>query len=152
MAGAPFWLYAGGVVPCPEPRGLKAQRLVFRQVPTPRLPSLPLGAAVGSHTERPTIMREHCLDPSPVRADGALRPTDVRMPVAATNSPLRGGLPKQNQKAVHEHVPSPLRSIRAKCLDCSGGNRAEVRLCTVHRCALHPFRMGRNPNRRRAAQ
>jgi len=26
LAGAPFWLYAGGVAPSPEPRGLKAQR------------------------------------------------------------------------------------------------------------------------------
>lgn len=52
MAGAPFWLYAGGVAPCPEPRGLKARRPVFRQVLTPRLPSLSLGAAVRSQTER----------------------------------------------------------------------------------------------------
>jgi hypothetical protein len=52
LAGAPFWLYAGGVAPCPEPRGLKARRPVFRQVLTPRLPSLSLGAAVRSQTER----------------------------------------------------------------------------------------------------
>jgi len=38
LAGAPFWLYAGGVAPCPEPRGLKARRPVFRQVINPRLP------------------------------------------------------------------------------------------------------------------
>ena len=56
LAGAPFWLYAGGVAPCPEPRGLKARRPVFRQVLTPRLPSLSLGAAVRSQTERPPTM------------------------------------------------------------------------------------------------
>jgi hypothetical protein len=42
---------------------------------------------------------------------------------------------------------SPLRAIRAKCLDCSAGQRAEVRLCPVTDCPLHRFRMGRNPNR-----
>lgn len=41
---------------------------------------------------------------------------------------------------------TPVQAIRAKCLDCSGGNRAEVRLCPVSDCSLFPFRMGRNPN------
>ena len=44
---------------------------------------------------------------------------------------------------------SPLKAIRAKCLDCSAGQRAEVRLCPVTDCPLYPLRMGRNPNRRR---
>lgn len=35
LAGAPFWLYAGGAAPCPEGKPLKALRPVFRQVPTP---------------------------------------------------------------------------------------------------------------------
>lgn len=42
---------------------------------------------------------------------------------------------------------SPLRSIRLKCLDCCAGNAKEVRECRVGRCALHPFRLGTNPNR-----
>jgi hypothetical protein len=38
--------------------------------------------------------------------------------------------------------------IREKCLDCSGGSRAEVRSCPfLNKCALHPFRFGKNPNR-----
>jgi len=40
---------------------------------------------------------------------------------------------------------SPLRAIRAKCLDCSCYNAAEVRKCTVEDCALYPYRMGKNP-------
>jgi hypothetical protein len=44
------------------------------------------------------------------------------------------------------HAPVPvLRAIRAKCIDCSGGNDAEARKCTVLRCDLWPFRMGTNP-------
>ena len=40
---------------------------------------------------------------------------------------------------------SPIKAIRAKCLDCSGNNAAEVRKCVAASCALWPFRMGRNP-------
>ena len=43
---------------------------------------------------------------------------------------------------------TPLRAIRAKCIDCSGGNRAEVRECPVVKCPLYKFRNGTNPNRK----
>ena len=44
------------------------------------------------------------------------------------------------------HKPMPvLAAIKSKCLDCSGGNRAEVRDCLVTNCALFPFREGRSP-------
>jgi hypothetical protein len=42
---------------------------------------------------------------------------------------------------------SPLAAIRAKCIDCSGGQPSEVRLCPVVRCALHPFRFGKRPKK-----
>lgn len=41
--------------------------------------------------------------------------------------------------------PSPLRAIRARCLDCVQSN-PEVRACETTTCSLHPFRMGKNPN------
>jgi hypothetical protein len=41
----------------------------------------------------------------------------------------------------------PLKAIRAKCLDCSGGSQAEVRLCEIQDCPLYPYRMGHNPAR-----
>ena len=44
---------------------------------------------------------------------------------------------------------TPLKSIRAYCLDCMGGNAAEVRRCPSEGCPLHPFRMGHNPNIKR---
>lgn len=40
---------------------------------------------------------------------------------------------------------SPIKAIREKCIDCSGGNDAEVRKCVAVACALWPFRMGHNP-------
>ncbi len=41
---------------------------------------------------------------------------------------------------------SPLKAIRAKCLECSG-TWYEVKLCPVEKCALHPYRFGKNPYR-----
>ena len=34
------------------------------------------------------------------------------------------------------------QAIKAKCLDCSGGIRAEVRRCPTTSCPLWPYRMG----------
>ncbi len=35
-----------------------------------------------------------------------------------------------------------MKIIKAHCLECSGGEKGEVRLCTVTRCNLYPVRMG----------
>ncbi len=43
---------------------------------------------------------------------------------------------------------SPLKSIRAKCLDCMCDQPMEVRLCPCNDCPLYPYRMGHNPNRK----
>jgi len=40
----------------------------------------------------------------------------------------------------------PLKAIREKCLDCSGGSHLEVRKCPIHNCALYPYRMGKRPD------
>lgn len=42
---------------------------------------------------------------------------------------------------------TPLRAIRAACLDCCAGQRTEVRECHLEDCPLWPYRMGRNPQR-----
>lgn len=42
---------------------------------------------------------------------------------------------------------TPIKAIRAKCLDCSGGSAQDVRLCIIQECPLYPYRMGKNPNR-----
>ncbi len=44
---------------------------------------------------------------------------------------------------------SVLKAIRAKCLDCCAGSPAEVRECHISTCALHPYRMGKNPFRKK---
>jgi hypothetical protein len=40
---------------------------------------------------------------------------------------------------------TPMKAIRAKCLDCNG-NAYEVKLCPCKDCPLWPFRLGKNPN------
>lgn len=43
---------------------------------------------------------------------------------------------------------TPMKAIRAKCLDCTINQPQEVRLCPCEDCPLYPYRMGHNPNRK----
>jgi hypothetical protein len=44
------------------------------------------------------------------------------------------------------HKPmSPLKALRARCIDCCADQPSEVRLCTAVTCPSWPFRMGANP-------
>lgn len=45
-------------------------------------------------------------------------------------------------------ILTPMKAIRAKCLDCMCGQATEVRLCPVTDCSLYSYRMGHNPNRK----
>lgn len=38
---------------------------------------------------------------------------------------------------------TPLKAIRARCLDCTAGNDAEVRRCEIPDCALYHLRLGK---------
>ena len=42
-------------------------------------------------------------------------------------------------------VLTPIKAIRAYCIECSGGMTKEVKLCPVENCPLYPFRMGKRP-------
>lgn len=44
-----------------------------------------------------------------------------------------------------EKVLTPIKSIRAKCLDCCCGQKSEVRNCVITNCPLYPYRMGHRP-------
>ena len=46
-----------------------------------------------------------------------------------------------------KEITSPVKAIRAKCLDCCCANSTEVKLCPASECPLHPFRFGKNPYR-----
>lgn len=39
---------------------------------------------------------------------------------------------------------TPLRAIRAKCVQCQAGRVKEIARCKEESCALHPFRMEKN--------
>ena len=47
---------------------------------------------------------------------------------------------------------TPIKAIRAKCLDCCGGSTKEARLCPADSCPLHPYRMGHRPKTEDANQ
>lgn len=42
-------------------------------------------------------------------------------------------------------VLTPIKAIRAKCIDCCGGQIYEPRKCTVKKCPLYPYRLGKRP-------
>jgi len=44
---------------------------------------------------------------------------------------------------------TPIKAIRSNCLECSGDNKKEVKLCQITDCPLYPFRLGKNPNYKR---
>lgn len=45
----------------------------------------------------------------------------------------------------NEKINNRKSAIRAFCVTCSNGSLAEVRWCTVKKCALWPFRLGADP-------
>ena len=45
-------------------------------------------------------------------------------------------------------ILTPLKAIRAKCLDCSVYQPKEVKLCPADDCDLYRYRFGKNPNRK----
>lgn len=40
---------------------------------------------------------------------------------------------------------TPMKAIRAKCMDCSGGSFHEVRECPCVECPLYAYRSGHRP-------
>lgn len=44
-------------------------------------------------------------------------------------------------------MTTPLKAIRAKCLECSAGQPKEVRECNRTECPNYPYRFGSNPKR-----
>ena len=40
---------------------------------------------------------------------------------------------------------TPIKAIRARCLDCCCGSAKEVELCHIPDCSLYPYRFGKNP-------
>ena len=40
---------------------------------------------------------------------------------------------------------TPIKAIRAKCLDCTCGQVVEVRECLIRDCPLWEYRMGHRP-------
>ncbi len=44
-------------------------------------------------------------------------------------------------------IRTPLKAIRAKCMDCACGQFVEVRLCNVTECPLWEYRMGHRPKK-----
>ena len=58
---------------------------------------------------------------------------------------------REELRAAGHEPMSPLRAIRARCLDCCGDQANEVALCSAVNCPSWPFRMGSDPWRKPAS-
>lgn len=52
---------------------------------------------------------------------------------------------KKSNKIFIKPKKTPLKAIRAKCLDCTCGQNNEIRECPATECPLYEFRMGHRP-------
>ena len=44
-------------------------------------------------------------------------------------------------------IRTPIKAIRAKCLDCTCNQVVEVRNCPIKKCPLYEYRMGHRPKK-----
>ena len=69
-----------------------------------------------------------------------------RMSTWGPEAPLRHLTSEERTATMITPKPlTPIKAIRAKCLDCCAGQRKEVHLCHLTDCSLHPYRLGRRP-------
>ncbi len=56
---------------------------------------------------------------------------------------------RRESKEIREElgVPTLIKIVRLKCLECVGGSTKEVKLCTYSTCYSWPYRLGRMPIR-----
>ncbi len=53
------------------------------------------------------------------------------------------------KRALAKKNVSPIKAIRAKCLDCTCYQVTEVKLCPAKDCPLWMFRLGKNTTRKK---
>lgn len=44
-------------------------------------------------------------------------------------------------------ILTPIKAIRAKCLDCTNNQYTEIKECPMTECSLYPYRMGKRPKK-----
>ena len=49
------------------------------------------------------------------------------------------------RRASLKHTLTPIKAIRAKCMDCTCHQPKEIRECPITNCPLWPYRMGHRP-------
>lgn len=76
-------------------------------------------------------------------------PTTVAEPQKLCNqeqaAALKRGVSRDMAESAGHQKKPLLKIIRAKCLECCGGSRHEVSLCSLTDCPNWPYRFGKNP-------
>jgi hypothetical protein len=89
---------------------------------------------------------------APPSAD-ALRDLRELSPFPGDEGELIGRDPREVSPeilSIYHMETNPLRALRERCLDCCCGSASEVRKCSAVTCPSWPFRMGRNPFRKKS--
>ena len=81
---------------------------------------------------RPKDLREYNVDIETVLHRDRARIHTASSPITTTGTIMK--------------TSTPMRAIRAKCLECSNCSPKEARECHIADCALHPYRHGRRPS------
>lgn len=87
-----------------------------------------------------SLSREQCLEKA--RA-ARRRDSDCVSDKSADTGGVYPGPDKRPSSTMRKNTP--MRAIRAYCLDCVCGSYHEVELCPAEECPLHPFRFGKRP-------
>jgi hypothetical protein len=114
-----------------------------------------LGARVGSD-DPDEIAKVQASAPKTLAVGAQPTTTPKQAPRSGAAYDDRGYLEGRDPRAMSPaelaamgHLPmSPLKAIRANCLDCCAGSAQEVVKCMALRCPSWPFRMGTNPYRK----
>jgi hypothetical protein len=60
---------------------------------------------------------------------------------------MQGYEGKENKGLIMKDRLTPIKAIRAKCIECAG-SRGDVKVCQEMECKVFPYRFGKNPARK----
>lgn len=60
-----------------------------------------------------------------------------------------GRRPTEEEARLYDAETTPVKAMRENCVDCVGGEISRIRNCPIDTCPLWPYRMKRNPARKR---
>jgi hypothetical protein len=116
---------------------------------------MPVAASAATIDSVPEAVAAVATSPSGTRTQSSNQAAAHQLVERLPHGEIRGVDPRSVSRdalAAAGHEKQPLLAvIRAMCISCSGGSRAEANWCTATGCPLWAYRRGTNPFSRRTA-